>query len=81
MSNGDILLKALKDFGGSADKMQLYWFMHDHSRDYPRRGRSWAIDRVQHDMFYLCEDGRVMMVKDGPDHFTYYLSEQELWKN
>ena len=85
-SNVDLIVKALKHIGGTGDKWNLYFFLWvedstgKHQREgFQRNGRAFAVDRIQHDLRIACEEGRVMIVKDGPNHWTYYLSESELW--
>ena len=79
----EVLLSALKELGGYADKHEIYnflWINDSSGRrmrpGFERKGRAWALDRIQHDLYGLCQAGRVILVRPG---FVYYLSEKELW--
>lgn len=80
-SNCDILLSALKDYGGVATRDQLVRFVWESQNveKYRRHGKAWSALKAEHDMHYLVKDGRVLMVESPRNHFTYYLSEKELW--
>lgn len=79
-SNLEILLRALKECGRTDNKGLYDFLWKPENRDrFARHGRAWARDRVEHDMHYLCKSGRVWMVRDAPNHFSYYLSPEELW--
>jgi len=75
------ILQALKELGGSATVRQLNAYLWDNRERFQRRGRNWSEHFTEHDLHYLKKAGTLWLVENPHNHFTWYLSPEELWKD